>query len=274
MVRSELPNVESQRQLYSKILEYAAGKPVVFRTLDIGGDKVMPYWDHGEDENPAMGWRAIRVSFDRPALLRQQLRALLRAAAGQDLYIMFPMIAEVEEFRYARILLDQEIKRESGRCACLPREVKVGAMLEVPALLYQLDDILRQVDFLSVGTNDLFQFLFASDRGNYRISERYDVLSPVMLNILRSIVERCAAAGVPLSLCGEMAAHPLEAMALIGVGFRHLSISPPAVGPIKMMVRSLQVASVSRYIDSICIGRQRSLREKLKAYAQDHGITV
>jgi phosphotransferase system enzyme I (PtsP) len=274
MVRSDLPNVESQKQLYSKVLAYAAGKPVVFRTLDIGGDKVMPYWDHDEDENPAMGWRAIRVSFDRPALLRQQLRAFLRAAAGQDLYIMFPMIAEVAEFRYARILLDREIERESGNGADLPREVKVGAMLEVPALLFQLDDLLRQVDFLSVGTNDLFQFMFASDRGNYRISERYDALSPVMLNVLRSVVERCAAANVPLSLCGEMAAHPLDAMALIGIGFRHLSISPPAVGPIKMMVRSLRVAPVARYIDSICLGRQGSVREKLKAYAQDHGVII
>jgi phosphotransferase system, enzyme I, PtsP len=187
---------------------------------------------------------------------------------------MFPMIAEVAEFRYARILLDREIERECGNGTALPREVKVGAMLEVPALLYQLDDLLRQVDFLSVGTNDLFQFMFASDRGNYRISERYDALSPVMLNVLRSVVERCAAANVPLSLCGEMAAHPLDAMALIGIGFRHLSISPPAVGPIKMMVRSLRVAPVARYIDSICLGRQGSVREKLKAYAQDHGVII
>lgn len=274
MIRSELPNVESQRQFYSKILAYAKGKPVVFRTLDIGGDKVMPYWDHGEDENPAMGWRAIRVSFDRPALLRQQLRALLRAAADQDLYIMFPMIAEVREFAFARGLLDLEIERERGGGAALPRQVKVGAMLEVPALIYQLDDLLPKVDFLSVGTNDLFQFLFASDRGNYRISECYDVLSPVLLKVLRSVVERCAAAGVPVSICGEMAARPLDAMALLGIGFRNLSVSPPAVGPIKMMVRSLQVMPVGRYLDTICLGRQGSLREKLKAYAQDHGVVV
>jgi phosphotransferase system enzyme I (PtsP) len=187
---------------------------------------------------------------------------------------MFPMIAEVEEFRYGRILLDREIERERKASTDLPRQIKVGAMLEVPALLYQLDDLLPQVDFLSVGTNDLFQFLFASDRGNYRISERYDVLSPVMLKVLRSVVERCNKASVPISLCGEMAAHPLDAMVLIGIGFRNLSISPPAVGPIKMMVRSMQVAPVARYIDEICLGRQTSLREKLKAYAQDHGIII
>ncbi len=147
-------------------------------------------------------------------------------------------------------------------------------MLEVPALIYQLDDLLPKVDFLSVGTNDLFQFLFASDRGNYRISECYDVLSPVLLKVLRSVVERCAAAGVPVSICGEMAARPLDAMALLGIGFRNLSVSPPAVGPIKMMVRSLQVMPVGRYLDKICLGHQGSLREKLKAYAQDHGVVV
>ncbi len=274
MIRSDLPDVESQRQLYSKILAYANGKPVVFRTLDIGGDKVMPYWDHGQDENPAMGWRAIRVSLDRPALFRQQLRALLRAAADQDLYVMFPMIAEVREFRYARHLLDREIERIRDGGGALPRQVKVGAMLEVPALIYQLADLFREVDFLSVGTNDLFQFLFASDRGNYRISEAYDVLSPVLLKLLRSVVEQCEAAGVPVSICGEMAARPLDAMALLGIGFRNLSVSPPAVGPIKMMVRSTQVTHVTRYLEKICLGRQGSLREKLKAYAQDHGIII
>jgi phosphotransferase system, enzyme I, PtsP len=274
MIRSDLPDVESQRQLYSKILGYANGKPVVFRTLDIGGDKVMPYWDHSEDENPAMGWRAIRVSIDRPALLRQQLRAMIRAAADQDLYVMFPMIAEVRELSYARSLLHREVERERASGAVLPRQVKVGAMLEVPALIYQLDDLLHEVDFLSIGTNDLFQFMFASDRGNYRISEYYDVLSPVLLKVLRLVVERCQAAGVSLSICGEMAGRPLDAMALLGIGFRNLSIAPPAVGPIKMMVRSVQVGLVAQYLDQICLGKQTSLREKLKAYAQDHGVMI
>ncbi|MBK8176209.1 MAG: phosphoenolpyruvate--protein phosphotransferase [Rhodospirillales bacterium] len=274
MVRSELPNVESQRHLYAKVHEYAAGKPVVFRTLDIGGDKVMPYWDHGEDENPAMGWRAIRVSFDRPALLRQQLRALIQASPGRDLHVMFPMIAEVGEFRFAKTLLDRELQRQDACGWAPPRRVHVGAMLEVPALLFQLDDLLKNVDFLSIGTNDLFQFLFASDRGNYRISERYDVLSPVLLHVLRSIIERCRNAGVPVSLCGEMAGRPLDAMALIGIGFDNLSISPPAVGPIKMMIRSLDRRALAGYMDKICQERQGSCREKLKSYAQDHEIVI
>ncbi|HYN38632.1 MAG TPA: putative PEP-binding protein, partial [Rhodospirillales bacterium] len=261
-------------QLYGKVLEYAAGKPVVFRTLDIGGDKVMPFWDHSEDENPAMGWRAIRVSFDRPALLRQQLRALIQASVGQDLSVMFPMIAEVGEFQYARGLLQRELQRERDVHGAEPRQVKVGAMLEVPALLWQLDRLVHEVDFLSIGTNDLFQFLFASDRGNYRISERYDSLSPVLLNVLRMVVDRCREADVPVSLCGEMAARPLDAMALIGIGFRSLSVSPPAVGAIKMMIRSLDLASLGPYLDMVCAGRQASLREKLKSFAQDHGVIV
>lgn len=274
MVRSELPDVISQRQLYSKILNYAAGKPVHFRTLDIGGDKVMPYWEHGDVENPAMGWRAIRVSCDRPALLRQQLRALVQAAADADLYIMFPMIAELGEFRFARAMLDRELQRQSETGEGMPRQVKVGAMLEVPALLYQLDHLLQEIDFLSIGTNDLFQFLFASDRSSYQMSERYDVLSPVMLTVLQQVVEQCQRADVPLSLCGEMAGRPLDAMALIGIGFRRLSISPPAVGPLKMMVRSLDLQSLVDYLQTIRDSRQTGLREKLKAYAQDHGIFV
>ena len=187
------------------------------------------------------------------------------------LYVTHSCFASVE---LARNLLDREVERIRDSGAALPRQVKVGAMLEVPALIYQLADLLREVDFLSVGTNDLFQFLFASDRGNYRISEAYDVLSPVLLKLLRSVVEQCEAAGVPVSICGEMAARPLDAMALLGIGFRNLSVSPPAVGPIKMMVRSMQVTHVARYLEKICLGRQGSLREKLKAYAQDHGIII
>ena len=245
MVRSELPNVESQRQLY-----------------------------HGKEENPAMGWRAIRVSFDRPALLRQQLRALIQASVDRDLSVMFPMVAEVEELRCGRRLLQDELERERARSGGAPRSLRVGAMLEVPALLWQLDRLVEEVDFLSIGTNDLFQFLFASDRGNYRISERYDSLSPVLLNVLRTVIAKCREADVPVSLCGEMAGRPIDAMALIGIGFRSLSISPPAVGAIKMMIRSLDVASLGSYLDLLCAGRQASLREKLKAYAQDHGVLV
>jgi phosphotransferase system enzyme I (PtsP) len=274
MVRPELPDVETQRQIYQKVLQYAGPKPVVFRTLDVGGDKVMPYWPSGQDENPAMGWRAIRVSFDRPAMLRQQLRALITAAAERDLWLMFPMLTEVSEFRYGRALLDKELAHVRERGGTVPRRLHVGAMLEVPALIYQLPELLSLVDFLSIGTNDLFQFMFASDRANYQISERYDSLSPVALSTLRMILQQCQAARVPVSVCGEMAARPLDAMALLGIGFRAISMSPPAVGPIKATIRGIRLAALEGFVASLCAGPQRSVRQLLRAYAVDHGVML
>ena len=274
LVRSGLPDTESQRQLYAKVLEYAAGRPVVFRTLDMGGDKVHVGWSQEKEENPAMGWRAIRVSFDRPSLLREQLRALIAAAAGQELSVMFPMVAEVEELEHARMLLDKELERARRRSSALPRRLRVGVMLEVPSLLFQLPALLSRVDFVSVGTNDLLQFAFASDRASYTLSERYDPLSPVFLSVLRTIVEQCRAANVPVTLCGEMASHPLGAMALIGLGYRNLSVSPVAVGPIKEIVRCLRVSSLAEFTNALCASTRGSVRQNLRAYAKDHGIAV
>jgi len=274
MVRSEFPGVEEQRVLYAKILDQAGNRPVIFRTLDVGGDKLLPYWDSAGEENPAMGWRAIRVSLDRPFILRQQLRALVQAAAGGNLKVMFPMITEIEEYRTARKLLDLELTREEERGGVLPDSVKCGAMLEVPTLIYQLGDLLKEVDFLSIGSNDLFQFMFASDRGNPRTSERYDPLSSLVFSILRPLVEQSLDAGVPLSLCGEMAGTPLGAMALIGLGFRDLSMAPHSVGPVKAMIRSLEVGPLELYVDSLIDSGQYNLRKKFRSYAHDHGVEI
>ncbi|MEO5335871.1 MAG: phosphoenolpyruvate--protein phosphotransferase [Magnetospirillum sp. WYHS-4] len=274
MVRSDFPTVPEQAQFYGRVLDQAHGRPVVFRTLDVGGDKVLPYWQTADEENPAMGWRAIRISLDRPAMLRQQLRALLRAGAGRDLYVMFPMIADVAEFSAARDLLDMELDRERRLGATLPAAVQVGAMLEVPSLAFQLPALLKQVDFLSIGSNDLMQFLFACDRGNPRLSERYDMLSPPVLNFLGSVAEQCAAVGKPFSLCGEMASRPLEAMTLIGLGFRRLSVVPATVWPVKAMIRSLRAAPLADYLADLRQSTQRSLRERLKAFARDHGVVL
>jgi phosphotransferase system enzyme I (PtsP) len=274
MMRSDLPDIESQRQLYEAVLDAVHGKPVVFRTLDIGGDKVLPYWDHQPEENPAMGWRAIRVALHRPAMLRQQLQALVQASAGRELSVMFPMITTCEEFRFARRLLDQALEHERRRGRPLPERIRMGAMLEVPALLYQLDRLLAETDFLSIGTNDLFQFLFASDRGSYQVSQLYDLLSPVPLRVLRDVVEACWRHNVELSLCGEMAAQALDAMALLGLGLRNLSVAPPAVGPIKEMIRSLELAPLEHFIARLAEGDQRSVRPLLLAYARDHEIAV
>jgi phosphotransferase system enzyme I (PtsP) len=247
---------------------------VIFRTLDIGSDKMLPYWGlHGE-ENPAMGWRAIRVSLDRPLMMRQQLRALVRAAAGRPLHVMFPMVAHVSEFIAARRLLDREVERERAAGLAVPEWLRVGVMLEVPSLVWQLPALLERVDFLSVGSNDLLQFLYASDRSNPSVSERYDLLSPPVLLLLRSIVEQCAAVGVSLSLCGEAGGRTLDAMALIGIGFRNISMPAPGIGPVKTMIRGLKLAPLEQYMESLYHLPDHSLREKLRTFAVDHGVII
>jgi len=274
MIRDEFPDVAQQAELYRKVMDQAGERAVVFRTLDVGGDKVLPYWRGGTEENPAMGWRAIRIGLDRPMMLRQQLRALIRAAAGRPLHVMFPMISEVGELDRAHRVLDIELARVRAAQEPAPAVVRVGAMFEVPALAWQLPELLRRVDFLSVGSNDLRQFLFASDRGNPRIAERYDTLSPAMLALLHQLVRETDAAGVPLGLCGEMAGRPLDAMALIGLGFRSLSMVPQAVGPVKTMVRSLDLGRLQTYLSDIQGTVVSSLRGRLRAFARDHNVAL
>lgn len=274
MVRAEFPDVPAQRTLYEKVLDRANGKPVVFRTIDVGGDKVLPYWGELDEENPAMGWRAIRICLDRPAILRQQLRALVQAAQGRDIHVMFPMIAEVEEFDAAKKLLQRELDREKERGGILPEHVYTGVMLEVPALALQLDKLLKRVDFVSVGSNDLMQFLYATDRGNAHVSERYDILSPFALGFLKSVRDRCDQANVPVSVCGAAAGNPLEAMALVGIGFRRLSMPPPALGPVKEMIRSMSERQVAQFVHSVLEIPRVSIRPRLKAFAKDHGIKI
>lgn len=277
MVRSTFPDLAQQTRIYSEVLAQAEGKPVHFRTLDIGGDKQLPYLQDDKDENPAMGWRSIRVGLDRPGMLRQQLRAMLRAASGRDLYVMFPMIAEVAEFKTAVNVLHIErdrIDRRNNSGVAPPSNIRVGAMLEVPGLIWQLDALLPHLDFLSIGSNDLFQFLFAIDRGNPRVAERYDVLSPALLSALRDILRKCDEAGVPVSLCGEMAGDPLEAMALLGIGIRSLSLSPSAFGAVKAMTLTVDTGELSAYMDTLLQAPDHSLRRKLGAFALDHGIAI
>ncbi len=274
MARSKLLGVDEQTTFYTQVLDQVDGKPVVFRTLDIGGDKMLPHWGRADGENPAMGWRAIRVSLDRPALLRQQLRALLRAAAGRELRVMFPMIAEVAELEAARLLLDRETERERQRGRPLPKKILVGVMLEVPSLAFQLPALLERVDFISVGSNDLGQFLFAQDRGDPRLVNRYDMLSPIVLRFLRDVVVACDAHGVPVSLCGEMASRPIEAMALLGLGFRHLSMSPAAIGPVKAMVCSLAIGPLEELISTLYGVAESSTRETLRAFAMERNVVI
>jgi phosphotransferase system, enzyme I, PtsP len=274
MMRDRFPTVEEQTEFYQGIFDRAAGLPIIFRTLDIGDDKVLPYLPHAVEDNPAMGWRAIRVGLDRPAMLRHQLRALVRAASGRHLLVKFPMIAELAEFDRARAILDLELADAAQGGQPPPLSVKIGVMLEVPALLWQLSALCEQVDFLSVGTNDLLQFIFACDRRNARLTDRFDPLCAPMFALFRAVVAAAAAAGVPLSMCGEMASNPIEAMALIALGFRTLSMAGTAIGPIKAMIRSLDVARTAAYVAEIGSRSDHSLRSKLEAYAQDHAVAL
>ncbi len=274
MIASKLPSQREQVELYSDVMESAGDLPVVFRTLDIGGDKMLPYMQQADEENPALGWRAIRIALDRPALLRHQVRALLTAAVGRDLRIMFPMVADVAEYERARALVDKELVRLDQHGREKPRSVAVGTMLEVPALFWQMEALLPKVDFVSIGSNDLIQFLFASDRGNPRVANRYDLLSPGALNFLRQVVLICARHKVPLSLCGEMAGNPLEAMALLGLGLRTISMSPAAIGPVKMMVRSLNVSDLEGFMEGLYGLPDASVRDALRNYADAQGIAI
>lgn len=274
MVRSEFPDVEAQAWLYSRVLDVADGRPVTFRTLDVGGDKVLPYVGAFGDDNPAMGWRAIRIGLDRPAMLRRQLRALIQAANGRPLSVMFPMIAEVGELLRAKALLDLELERARRRGQAVPERLRVGIMFEVPALAWQLDSLLPHIDFISVGTNDLLQFLFAADRGNSRLAGRYDSLSPALLRLLHFVVEKARPAGVDLSVCGEMAGRPVEALALLSVGVRSLSMAPGAIGPVKAMIRSLDLAESTGFVKAALSHPDRPFRETLRLFAADHAIEI
>ncbi len=274
LTRDAFPDVADQTEFYRRAYEQADGRPIVFRTLDIGGDKVLPYLTNAAEDNPAMGWRAIRIGLDRPAMLRQQMRALVRASTGRDLFVKFPMIAEVAELEQARALLDRELARAGEEGRPPPRSVKVGVMLEVPSLLWQLPALFKRIDFLSVGTNDLAQFLYACDRGNPLLAGRYDLLSAPMLALFRQLVAACHAADMPLSICGEMAGNPIEAMVLIALGFRTLSVATTAIGPVKTMIRSLDAAALGRYLDTIGDRPEHSLRRRLQGFAQDHAVVL
>jgi phosphotransferase system enzyme I (PtsP) len=276
MVAHRFPRMREQELLYRAIFDAVPGRAVTFRTLDIGSDKILPYMDKVEEENPALGWRAIRIGLDRPALLRSQLRAMLRAGGGRDLRIMFPMVAAVEEFIQAKAIVEQEIAYLHRYSHELPAELKLGVMLEVPSLLWQLDEICTHVDFISVGSNDLLQYMFAIDRDNTRVAGRFDTLSAPVLRAMKFIAERSAAHGTPLTLCGEMGGKPLDAIALVALGFRGLSMSPAAIGPVKAAILQTDVAALRGLLDEHLdrIDGAHSLREPLRAFAEAENIPL
>jgi phosphotransferase system enzyme I (PtsP) len=269
MLSDALPRQAQLISLYRDVLEAAAGKPVIFRTLDLGGDKVLPYVAHEREANPALGWRAVRMARDRPGMFRYQLRALIHAAAGKTLRIMFPLVSTSDEFTWARNELEKEVKRlkRFGHTE-LPDKVEIGCMIEIPALVWQLDELLPQVDFVSVGANDLMQYFFAADRENIRVSARYDPLQPGSINMLQTIVTACERHQTPLSICGEMAGRRQDAAILLALGFRQLSVPASSIGPLKQMILSLDVRAVRDHLNHWLHEEKPNIREKLRRYAK------
>jgi phosphotransferase system, enzyme I, PtsP len=273
MIAARLPKMNEQKVFYASVIAAAGGRPITFRTLDIGGDKVLPYLRTAEEENPAMGWRAIRLGLDRPGLLRMQLRALIQAAAGHELRIMLPMVTELDEVRQTRAMIDRELAHVRRIRHEEPTKLMLGAMIEVPAMLWQLDGLVGVADFISVGSNDLMQFMTASDRGNMLVAGRFDPLSKPFLRALRSIV-RSAGKAMPVTLCGELAGNPLAAMTLVGLGYRSMSMSPASVGPVKAMTLALDAGKLGQVLDGLLDGNGETsaLRPALTAFADAEGI--
>ena len=267
LARGSIADVAEQASIYGRVMDEAGDKPVVFRTLDLGADKLLP-GTVSEEENPAMGWRSLRVGLDRPALLRRQLRALLLAAGGRTLSVMFPMVATVGEFRAAKALLVAEAKRVRPS----PGSLLIGTMLEVPALMWQLPELLKDADFISVGSNDLLQFLFAADRGTPSLYDRYDFISPPVLDMLEQLVCKASVAGVPVSLCGEAAARPLEALVLAALGITTLSMPASGIFPLKAMFSQVDLGAFRSVLSAIRRGGDSGLRGSVATWAREQGI--
>ncbi|ATQ66634.1 MULTISPECIES: phosphoenolpyruvate--protein phosphotransferase [Methylosinus] len=276
MVAPRFPRMNEQYLLYKAVLDSAPERPVTFRTLDIGSDKILPYMATIEEENPALGWRAIRIGLDRPGLLRMQLRAMLKAAAGRDLRIMFPMIANVAEFDAAKGIALRELAHLERHGHATPSDLRLGAMVEVPSLLWELDTLAAHADFLSVGSNDLVQYMYAADRDNTRVAKRYDPLSTPVLRALERIADAGRRAGKTVTLCGEMGGRPLEALALLAIGYRSLSMSPSSIGPVKAMILATNLDEAQVFVAALLAEEDGapSLREKMREFALSREIPV
>jgi phosphotransferase system enzyme I (PtsP) len=277
LVSAAMPQRERQTRLYHDVINAAGDRPVVFRTVDIGGDKTLPYLRSESadgDENPAMGWRALRLALEREGLLKAQARALLEAAGGRTLNVMFPMVSEPWEFDAARDLFEQQVEFLKKQKKPLPETIRYGVMLEVPALAEVLDLLLPKISFLSIGTNDLTQFLFAADRANPKLAQRYDWVSPSILRFIRRVVIGTTGQGVDVTVCGEMGGRRLEALALLGLGIERLSITPASVGPIKSLVRKVDLGEIRQAMNGWLGAPPPDMRKAIEHWASERGIDV
>jgi len=266
LIRAHMPKRAELSELYARVMDAAKGKRVCFRTLDIGSDKVLPYMKAVQEPNPALGWRAVRVALDKPGVMRMQLQALVRAAKGRPLSIMFPFVAQREEFTAARAEMDKALERERILGHPLPESLEVGAMLETPSLAFSPDSLYQEVDFLSIGGNDLKQFFFAADRENELVRRRYDTLNVSFLRFLEWIVERCADNGTPLSFCGEDAGRPVEAACMAAMGLRSLSMRPASIGPVKSILRRTDLTELRTVIHDARDRGEQSVRPAVMEY--------
>ncbi len=276
MIASKLPRLTEQVELYSEAMDIVGDKPIVFRLLDIGGDKVIPYIRSAPEENPAMGWRSLRLALDRPGLLRTQVRALLQAANGRPLKLLVPMVTEVREFREAKMVVRKEAERLAKTGGQVPEKIEVGAMIEVPSLLFELDLLLRECDFASIGSNDLIQFLTATDRTNPRVAAKYDPIDRPRLRAIRHIVRACNDHDVPLTMCGELAGRPIDALALLSIGFTRLSMGASSIGPVKDMILALELKPIQKVVAAALddVDNDRPIRDLLTELAQGQNLPV
>ncbi|MEM6618750.1 MAG: phosphoenolpyruvate--protein phosphotransferase [Pseudomonadota bacterium] len=266
LLRNEMPKRQDLAQLYARVMDAAQGRPVTFRTLDIGSDKVVPFLKPDDEPNPALGWRAIRVALERKGILRMQIEALLRAANGRPLRVMFPFIAQFDEFTAARRIFDKTVENEARLGRPVPQNIKIGAMLETPSLAFAPDQFFQAADFISIGGNDLKQFFFAADRENERVRRRYDTLNVSFLTFIEMIAKRCFDLGTPVSFCGEDAGRPLEALCFAAMGMRRLSMRPASIGPVKEILRSVDLAEAKHVIDRARRSGNQSVRHEFRAW--------
>jgi phosphotransferase system enzyme I (PtsP) len=271
LIRNKMPQRTELANLYARVMDAAHGKRVVFRTLDIGSDKVLPYMKPQDEPNPALGWRAIRVALDRPGVMRMQLQALLRAAQGRPMTIMFPFIAQYEEFRHAKEEVNRVWAREEKLGHTMPESLEIGAMLETPSLAYASNKLFEEVAFLSIGGNDLKQFFFAADRENERVRRRYDTLNVSFLTFLEGIVKRCETSNTALSFCGEDAGRPIEALCLAAIGIRTLSMRPASIGPVKSLIMRYNLDDIRAVINASRDRGDQSVRAAVMDYLRTNG---
>jgi len=276
MIASRLPRLREQVELYSEAIRLTEGKPIVFRLLDIGGDKVIPYLRYEAEENPAMGFRSLRLALDRQGLLRIQIRALLQAANGGPMKILVPMVTDAWEFRQTRLVVNKELERMKHAGQTVPSKLELGAMIEVPSLLWELDQVLPEADFVSIGSNDLVMFLTAADRGNKRVAKSYDPIALPRLRALKHIVDMAKRYNVPLTMCGELAGRTVEALALLAIGMTKLSMSPPSIGPIKEMILGTELTPIRNSVSAALLegAHGPGIRELLLDWAGRQGLVI